>query len=114
MPTHEIAGSDGALLSACARLGQMAATYRQVCAEEEPLDRAGDDAGLATLRVRLWQLQEKRQTVVIAASALPTCTAAGLQAKAAALLIALDNLDPAPELDLARSLARDVLAAGRS
>lgn len=64
---------------------------------------------LSLLNNELADLRCGMDGVLARISSLPATAASGLRAKANALLEVIDRLEPSPEIELARSLAADVL-----
>jgi hypothetical protein len=92
------AGPDAALLAACGDLGRAESTFSTIA-----------DAMLDPLPADLRRLLKARDEAAIAVAGMTAETDGGRRAKAKALLASIERLDPLPELELARSLAHDVL-----
>ena len=102
--------TDEQLIATCSVIQNEIREYVSACEAEIPL-QSGTDA-LSVVHARLCWMRDQRAEHMGVAAQIAAQTAAGLRAKATVLLAAIDHLDPLPELELARSLSRDVLACG--
>ena len=102
--------TDEQLIATCSVIQNEMREYVSACEAEMPVQN--DTDALSTVHARLRWMRDQRAERMGVAAQIAAQTAAGLRAKAAVLLAAIDHLEPLPELELARSLSQDILACG--
>ena len=94
---------DAGLIAACIKLGLEIDAYERACAADPEL-KAGE-----TLLNALHAACSDQEDATVEIAEMPAATDAGRKAKAGTLLRLIGRLDETPGLELARSLARDVM-----